>query len=81
MAARTRRIEVRVTEAERSLEAVAATALGLTLSEFFRQAARTQAEQVLAERTRLLVDEDEAERFPSALEDPDPQRFDPAFAG
>jgi uncharacterized protein (DUF1778 family) len=74
--ARTRRIEVRVTEDERSLEEAAATALGLTLSEFFRQAARARAEQVLAERTRLVLDEAEAERFLSALEDPGPQRFD-----
>ena len=48
--AKTRRIEIRVTDEEHSLEEAAATALGVTLSEFYRRAARESAEEVLAER-------------------------------
>jgi uncharacterized protein (DUF1778 family) len=70
MATRTGRIEIRVTEAERALEEAAASAKGETLSEFVRRAARTEAEHVLAERTRFVVDDDAAERFLAALERP-----------
>jgi uncharacterized protein (DUF1778 family) len=70
MVARTRRIEIRVTEDERALEEAAASAHGETLSEFVRGAARREAEQVLAERTSYVVDDDAAERFLTALEAP-----------
>jgi uncharacterized protein (DUF1778 family) len=70
MATRTRRIEIRVSEEERALEEAAATAHGETLSEFVRRAARTEAERVLAERTRFVVDDDAARRFLEALERP-----------
>jgi uncharacterized protein (DUF1778 family) len=70
MAARTRRIEIRVTEDERALEEAAASAQGETLSEFVRGAARRQAEQVLAERTSYVVDDNAAARFLAALEAP-----------
>ncbi len=73
-AAKTRRIEIRVTEDEHTLEAAAATALGISLSEFYRRAARESAEQVLAERSRIVLDEAEAERFLDALEHP--ERFE-----
>jgi uncharacterized protein (DUF1778 family) len=67
---KTRRIEIRITEEERSLEQAAATANGETLSEFVRQAARREAERTLAERTRYVVDDEAAKRFLAALEQP-----------
>ncbi len=69
---KTRRIEIRITEEERSLEQAAATVNGETLSEFVRRAARHEAERTLAERTRYVVDDDEAQRFLTALELPSP---------
>lgn len=69
---KTRRIEIRITEEERSLEQAAATANGETLSEFVRQAARREAERTLAERTRYIVDDEAAQRFLAALEGPFP---------
>jgi uncharacterized protein (DUF1778 family) len=67
---KTRRIEIRITEEERNLEQAAATANGETLSEFVRQAARREAERTLAERTRYVVDDEAAQRFLAALEQP-----------
>lgn len=72
--AKSRRIEVRVTDEERVIEEAAAQALGVTLSEFYRQAARASAEEILAERSRVVLDEDEAARFLDALEHP--ERFE-----
>jgi uncharacterized protein (DUF1778 family) len=69
---KTRRIEIRITEEERSLEQAAATANGETLSEFVRRAARREAERTLAERTRYIVDDEAARQFLAALEDPSP---------
>lgn len=69
---KTRRIEIRITEEERNLEQAAATVNGETLSEFVRQAARREAERTLAERTRYVVDEEAAQRFLAALEQPSP---------
>ena len=68
--AKTRRIEIRMTDEERDLEQAAAAAQGQTLSEFVRQAARREAEQVLAERTSIVLNPDEASRFLAALDDP-----------
>jgi uncharacterized protein (DUF1778 family) len=68
--AKTRRIEIRVTDEERDLEQAAAASQGQTLSEFVRQAARREAEQVLAERTSIALDPEEATRFLAALDDP-----------
>lgn len=76
--AKTRRIEIRVTDEEHSLEEAAATALGVTLSEFFRRAARESAEEILAERSRIVLGDDEAARFLDALDHP--QRFDAGLA-
>jgi uncharacterized protein (DUF1778 family) len=67
---KTRRIEIRVTEEERGLEQAAAAASGQTLSEFVRQAARREAEQVMAKSTTISLDQAEAERFLTALDDP-----------
>lgn len=59
-----------MTEDERALEEAAASAQGETVSEFVRRAARAEAERVLAERTRIVVDDEAAERFLEALEQP-----------
>jgi uncharacterized protein (DUF1778 family) len=45
---------------------------GETLSEFVRQAARREAERTLAERTRYVIDDEAAQRFLAALEQPSP---------
>jgi uncharacterized protein (DUF1778 family) len=70
MGTKTCRLDVRITEAERSLEQAAAIASGETLSEFVRRAARTEAERTLAERSRYVLDDDAAQRFLMALEKP-----------
>jgi uncharacterized protein (DUF1778 family) len=67
---KTRRIEIRITEDERNLEQAAAAASGETLSEFVRRAARHEAERTLAERTRYILDDEAAQRFLAALEQP-----------
>jgi uncharacterized protein (DUF1778 family) len=67
---KTRRIEIRITEEERDLEQAAAAASGETLSEFVRRAARHEAERTLAERTRYMLDDEAAQRFLTALEQP-----------
>jgi uncharacterized protein (DUF1778 family) len=67
---KSRRIEIRMTDEERDLEQAAAVARGQTLSEFVRQAARREAEQVLAERTSIALNPKEAARFLAALDDP-----------
>jgi uncharacterized protein (DUF1778 family) len=69
--AKTRRVEIRVTDEEHALEEAAATALGVTLSEFYRRAARASAEEILAERSRIVLNDDEAGRFLDALDHPD----------
>ena len=68
---RTQRLEVRLTEEERSLDVAAASAVGETLSDFFRRAARTRAEEVLADQRDLVLTEEEVARFLDALESPD----------
>jgi uncharacterized protein (DUF1778 family) len=65
---RTRRIEICVTEEERALEQAAATALDISLDEFYHRAARESAEGGLVERSRIGLDEAEAERFRDGLE-------------
>jgi uncharacterized protein (DUF1778 family) len=68
---RTQRLEVRLTEDERSLDVAAAAAVGETLSDFFRRAASARAEEVLADRRDIVLTEEEAARFLDALETPD----------
>ena len=68
---RTQRLEVRLTEDERSLDVAAATAVGETLSDFFRRAARARAEEVLADQRDIVLTEEEAARFLDALETPE----------
>lgn len=69
---KTHSIEVRITEDEHTLEQAAAAVSGETLSEFVRRAARREAERTLAERTRYILDDEAAQRFLAALEQPSP---------
>lgn len=71
MPARSRRIEIRVTEEEHAAEDAAARTLGVSLSEFYRQAASQRAAEVLAERSRITLDDDTAARFLEALDHPE----------
>ena len=73
-APRSRRIEIRVTPAEHAAEDAAARTLGLSLSEFYRQAARERAAEVLAERSQIVLAEDGARLFLDAIDHP--ERFD-----
>jgi uncharacterized protein (DUF1778 family) len=68
---RTQRLEVRLTDDERALDVAAAAAVGETLSDFFRRAARARAEEVLADQRDIALTEEEAARFLQALETPD----------
>jgi uncharacterized protein (DUF1778 family) len=68
---KTRRIEVRLSDEERQLDAAAASALGESLSDFFRRAAQVRAQEVLADRREIALGEEEAVRFLDALERPD----------
>lgn len=66
------RLELRLTQEERDLDASAAAAVGETLSEFFRQAARERAVQIIDEQRVISVDETEAKSFLDALDSPGP---------
>lgn len=68
---KTRRIEVRLSDEERELDAAAASALGESLSDFFRRAAQTRAHEVLADRRSVALSAQEAKRFMEALDQPD----------
>jgi uncharacterized protein (DUF1778 family) len=70
---KTNRLELRLTEEERDLDASAAAAVGETLSEFFRQAARERAAQILEEQRTITLNENEARRFLDALDSSDPE--------
>lgn len=68
---KTRRIEVRLSDEERELDAAAASALGESLSDFFRRAAQARAQEVLADQRTIALSEVEATRFLDALEQAD----------
>ncbi len=68
---RTQRLELRLTDSERQLDSAAATAIGETLSDFFRRAASARAQEVMADRQQIALDKDEAARFLDALENVD----------
>jgi uncharacterized protein (DUF1778 family) len=70
---RSQRLELRLTTAERELDDAAATAVGETLSDFFRRAASVRAHEVLADQTEIALSADDAARFLDALEAPDPE--------
>ncbi|HTX10452.1 MAG TPA: DUF1778 domain-containing protein [Solirubrobacteraceae bacterium] len=65
---RTQRLELRLTDEERSLDQAAAAAVGESLSDFFRRAAAGRAADVLADQRRMTLTEDEAIRFLDALD-------------
>jgi uncharacterized protein (DUF1778 family) len=65
---RTQRLELRLTDEERELDATAASAVGETLSDFFRRAATARAAEVLAEQREITLSDEEAARFLDALE-------------
>lgn len=68
---KTRRIEVRLSDEERELNAAAASVLGESLSDFFRRAAQTRAHEVLADQRAIALSKQEATRFLDALDRPD----------
>lgn len=76
--AKARRIEIRVSAEEHAAEAAAAKTIGVSLSEFYRQAARARADEILAERSRVVLDADSAARFLDALDHP--ERFESGLA-
>jgi uncharacterized protein (DUF1778 family) len=80
--AKSRRIELRISDDERRLEEAAAAALGMSLSEFVRRAARGRAEEVLRERGRVTLDDEAARGFLAALdaEAPPPESMRELFA-
>lgn len=65
---RTQRLELRLTDDERRLDSTAATAVGETLSDFFRRAASVRAQEVLADQQQIVLNQDEAARFLDALD-------------
>jgi uncharacterized protein (DUF1778 family) len=67
-AMRAQRLELRLTDDERQLDAAAAVAVGETLSDFFRRAAQTRAREVLADQREVALSAEEAARFLDALE-------------
>jgi uncharacterized protein (DUF1778 family) len=69
---KTNRLELRLTDDERDLDSSAAAAVGETLSEFFRHAARDRAVQIIDEQRTIHLNEGEARRFLDALDSPDP---------
>ena len=70
---RTQRLELRLTDEERSVDQAAAAAVGESLSDFFRRAAAYRAAEVLADQRRIALAEQEAIRFLDALETVDEQ--------
>lgn len=65
---RTQRLELRLTEGERSLDQAAAAAVGESLSDFVRRAASYRAADVLADQRQISLTEQEAARFLDALD-------------
>ena len=65
---RTQRLELRLTDEERTTDQAAATAVGESLSDFFRRAAANRAAEILADERTIRLTEDEAIRFLDALE-------------
>ncbi len=64
---RTQRLELRLTDEERQIDGAAATAVGETLSDFFRRAARLRAQEILTDQQQIALSDDEATRFLDAL--------------
>jgi uncharacterized protein (DUF1778 family) len=65
---RSQRLELRLTDEERALGTAAASAVGESLSDFFRSAASIRAAEVLADQRTIALTDQEAARFLDALE-------------
>lgn len=65
---RTQRLELRLTDEERTIDQAAATAVGESLSDFFRRAAANRAADILADQRTITLTDNEAIRFLDALE-------------
>ncbi|HEX3693400.1 MAG TPA: DUF1778 domain-containing protein [Solirubrobacteraceae bacterium] len=65
---RTQRLELRLTDDERELDGAAASAVGETLSDFFRRAASARAQEILVDRQQIMLSDEEAARFLDALD-------------
>ena len=65
---RSQRLELRLTDEERTTDQAAATAVGESLSDFFRRAAANRAADILTDERTITLTEDEAIRFLDALE-------------
>jgi uncharacterized protein (DUF1778 family) len=65
---RTQRLELRLTDEERTIDQAAATAVGESLSDFFRRAAANRAADILADQRTITLTEHEAIGFLDALE-------------
>jgi uncharacterized protein (DUF1778 family) len=65
---RTQRLELRLTDDERQLDGAAASAVGETLSDFFRRAASARAQEILVDRQQIVLSDEEAARFLDALD-------------
>ena len=70
---RAQRLELRLTDEERSIDQATAAAVGESLSDFFRRAAAARAADVLADQRRIALADEEAIRFLDALQTPDEQ--------
>jgi uncharacterized protein (DUF1778 family) len=67
---RTRRIDVRVSDAEDALIREAATLSGQTVTAFLLEAAEERARAVVDERRHLVMSAQEFARFAEALDEP-----------
>jgi uncharacterized protein (DUF1778 family) len=65
---RTQRLQLGLTKDERLLNSAAATAVGETLSDFFRRAASMRALEILTDQQRVALSTDESTRFLDALD-------------
>ena len=68
MGMRTQRLELRLTDEERTIDQAAAAAVGESLSDFFRRAAASRAADILADQRTITLTENEAIRFLEALD-------------
>ena len=69
-AAKTSRLNLRISASDDALLRQAAELIGETLSEFVVESARQRAGRLLADRTRLVVEADEWAAFCEALDRP-----------
>ena len=67
---RERRINLRVSQADKDVLNEAASSLGLPLSRFLLEAARDEASQVLANRSQFLLSETDWNAFVASIDAP-----------